>query len=62
MTELVQDRPVPVDGLEMSFGPRHLYEIIVGAVEDAIAADAEVRAGSGDQRLCLRHHEPFGNR
>src|SRR5207247_2418211 len=41
MTELVQGRPVPVDGLEISVGPRHLDEIIVGVVEGAIAAEAE---------------------
>jgi hypothetical protein len=62
MTELMQGRPVPVDGLEISFGPPHLYEIIVRAIEGAIAADTEVRAGRGDQCLCLRHDEPFRNR
>ena len=34
----------------------------VGAVEGALAADAEVSAGGGDQRLGVRQDEPLGNR
>src|SRR5215469_13460289 len=62
MTELVQGRPVPVDGLVIGLGPRNLYEIIVRAIEGAIAADAEVGAGRGDQCLGVRQDEPVGNR
>jgi hypothetical protein len=62
MTELVQGRTVPVDGLEISVGRRHLDEIIGRVVEGAIAADAEVRAGRSDQHVCVRYPEPFGNR
>jgi hypothetical protein len=61
MTELVQSRPVPVDGLVIGPGPRDLNEIMDGAVEGAIAADAEVGAGHGDQCLGVRQDEPLGN-
>jgi len=62
MTELVQGRPVPVDGLVIGLGPRNLNEIMDGAVEGAIAADAEVGAGRGDQCHGVRQDEPVGNR
>src|SRR5260370_22998387 len=62
MAELMQGRPMPVDGLEIGLRPRDLDEIVVGAVEGALAADAEVGAASGDQRLGMRQNEPFGNR
>ena len=62
VAELVQGGPVPVDGLEIGVGPRHLYEIIGGAVEGAIASDAEVSARRGDQRFDVRQDETFGNR
>src|SRR6516225_4884147 len=62
MTELVQGRPVPFDGLVIGLGPRNLNEIMDGAVEGAIAADAEVGAGRGDQCLGVRQDEPVGNR
>ena len=62
MTELMERRPVPIDGLEIGLGPRHLDEIVDGAVEGALAANAEVSAGRGDQRLGVRQDEPLGNR
>ena len=54
MTELMHGRPVPIDRLEIGLGARHLDEIVVRAVEGALAADAEVGAGSSDQRLGVR--------
>ena len=62
VTELVQGRPVPVDRLEIGVGPRHLDEIVGRAVEGAVAADAEVGAGRGDQRLGVGQDKPLGNR
>src|SRR5260221_59315 len=62
MAELVQGCPVPVDRLEIGVGPRDLDEIVARAVEGALAANAEVGAGGGDQRFGARLDEPFWNR
>jgi len=51
MTELVECGPVPIDRLEIGSRRRHLHEIARCVVVGARTADAEVRAGGGDQRL-----------
>ena len=61
MTELMQGRPVPVDRLEISVGPRHLNVVLGRTVEGAIATHAEVGAGRGDQRLGLGQDQPLGH-
>ena len=61
MTKLMQGGPVPVDRFEIGVRPRDLDEIMVGAVEGAIAADAEVGAGRNDERLGLRQDHSLGN-
>ena len=53
---------MPVDGLEIDLRPRHLYEIMDGAVERALSANPKFYAGRADQRLGVRQDEPFGNR
>jgi hypothetical protein len=62
VAELMHGGPVPVDGLEIGLRPRDLNEIMDGAVEGAIAANAEVGAGRGDQCFGVRQDESFGNR
>src|SRR5258707_6698198 len=62
VTELVQGRPVPIDRFEISLRPRDLDEIVNGAVEGTLAADAEVGAGRVDQRFGVRQDETLGNR
>ena len=62
VTELVERRPVPVDRLEIGVGPRHLHVILRRAVEGAVAADAEIGAGRGDQRLGLGEDQTLGHR
>jgi hypothetical protein len=49
-------------GVASCLRPRHLYEINDGVVEGAIAADAEIRARRGDQRLGVRQDKSLGNR
>ena len=61
MTKLMQGGPVPVDRFEIGVRPRDLDEIMVRAVEGAIAADAEVGAGRSDERLDLRQDHSLGN-
>ena len=53
MTELMQCGPVPIDRLEIGLRRRHLHKIVRRVVEGRLAADAEIRAGGGDQRLGL---------
>ena len=62
MTKLMQGRPMPIDGLEIGLRPRNLDEIVAGAVEGTIAADAEVGAGSSDQRLGMGENQPVRHR
>jgi hypothetical protein len=62
MGELMQGGPMPVDGLEIDLRPRHLYEIMDGAVERALSANPKFYAGRADQRLGVRQDEPFRNR
>jgi hypothetical protein len=54
MGELMEGRPMPVDGLEIGLRPRHLYEIMDGAVERALSANPEFYAGRANQRLGVR--------
>ena len=51
MTELMECGPVPIDRLEIGRRRRHLHEIARRVVVGARTADAEIRAGGGDQRL-----------
>ena len=62
MTELVECRPVPIDRLEIGVRPGHLHVILRGAVEGPVAADAEIGAGRGDQRLGLGQDQTLGHR
>src|SRR5260221_9675919 len=62
VNELVQGRPVPIDRFEISLRPRDLDEIVNGAVEGTLAADAEVSAGRVDQLFGVRQDETLGNR
>jgi hypothetical protein len=62
MTEFMHRRPVPIDGLEIRLGPRHLDEIVDRTVKGAFTADAEVSAGGVDQGLGVRQDKPLGNR
>jgi hypothetical protein len=48
---------VPIDRLEIRFGPGYLNEILGGTIEGAFAADAEIGSGGGDQRLGLRQDQ-----
>src|SRR5580693_1680119 len=61
VTELMEDRSMPVDRLEIGVGPRHLNVVVGGAVEGEIATHAEVGAGRGDQRLGLGQDQPVGH-
>src|SRR5882724_1273597 len=51
MTELMKCGPVPIDRLEIGRWRRHLHEIARRVVVGARSADAEIRAGGGNQRL-----------
>ena len=51
MTELMESGPVPIDRFEVSGRRRHLHEIARRVVVGARTADAEIRAGGGNQRL-----------
>src|SRR5882672_10719370 len=62
VAKLMQSRPVPVDWLKIGVRPRHLDEIMERAIEGAIAADAEVGAGRGNQRLGPRQNQTLGHR
>src|SRR5260221_14435690 len=62
MAEVVQGRAMPVDRLEIGVGPRDLDEIVARVVEGALAANAEVGAGGGDQRFGVRQDQPLRNR
>ena len=58
----MEDGPVPVDGLEKSRGRRDLDVIGARDIEGAVAADADIGAGSNDQRLGLRQDQVVGQR
>src|SRR5690606_6880047 len=51
VTEFVQRRPVPVDGLEISQGRRDRHIVLGRDVEGPVSADAEIDAGRLDERL-----------
>ena len=53
MAEFMQRRAVPVDGLEIGLGRRHLHVILSWDIEGPIAADAEVDSCRPDQRFDL---------
>src|SRR5258708_29939212 len=48
MAKLMQGGPVPIDGLEIGVGARDLNEIVNGAVECPLAADAKVCGRCGN--------------
>ena len=56
------DGPVPVDRIEKGRGRRHLDVIGAWDIEGAVAADADIGAGSADQRLGLRQDQVVGQR
>src|ERR1700682_4860014 len=62
MAHLVQRSPVPIDWLEIRVGPRDLHIIVGRTVEGAIAADAEIGAGRGDQRFGFRQDQTVWHR
>src|SRR5258706_10286917 len=62
MANLVQRGPVPIDWLEIRVGPRDLHIIVGRTVEGAIATDAEIGAGRGDQRFGLRQDQTVRHR
>src|SRR5450631_1650152 len=51
MTEFMECGPVPIDRFEISRRRWHLHEIARHIVVGARTADAEIRTGSGNQRL-----------
>jgi hypothetical protein len=51
MSELMKCGPVPIDRFEIGIRRRHLHEIARRGVVGARTADAEIRAGGGNQRL-----------
>src|SRR5450756_2018814 len=51
MRQFVEGRAVPIDRFEVSRRRWHLHEIARRVVVGAPAADAEIRAGGGNQRL-----------
>src|ERR1700676_2063367 len=51
MTEFMGCSPVPIDRFEVSRGRWDLHEIARRVVVGARTADAEIRAGGGNQRL-----------
>jgi len=51
MRQLVEGCAVPIDRFEIRRRPRHLHEIARRVVVGARTADAEIRTGSGNQRL-----------
>src|SRR5260370_13557032 len=51
MTELMKCGPVPIDRLEIGSRRWDLHEIAGRVVVGARTADAEIRAGGGNQRL-----------
>src|SRR3954467_9290503 len=51
MTKLMESGSVPIDRLEIGSRRRHLHEIARRVVIGACTADAEIRAGGGNQRL-----------
>jgi len=53
---------MPIDRLEIGVGPRHLHVILRRAVEGAVAADVEIGAGRGNQRLGLGEDQTLGYR
>ena len=61
MTKLMHRGPVKVYGFKIGLRPRDLNEIIDRAVESAIATDAEVGTGRGDQRFGVRQDEAFSD-
>src|SRR5882672_5873736 len=62
VAELMEGRPMPVDRLKIGVRSRHLDVVVGWAVEGAVAADAEVSAGPGDQCLGLRQDQPVCDR
>src|ERR1700712_3154155 len=51
MTEFMKCGPVPIDRLKIGSRRRDLHEIARRVVVGARTADAEIRAGGGNQRL-----------
>src|SRR5260370_27274211 len=62
VSEFVQGSPMPMDGLEIGFGRRHLNEIERQIIKGAIAANAKIGAGGSDHGFGLGQDQSLGNR
>ena len=62
MGEFMESCAVPVDRLVIGLQRRRLHEVVDDVVEGAFAADTEVRAGRGNQRLRLRLDQTWSGR
>ena len=60
MAELVERRAMPIDRLEIRVRTRHLDVIVARNIEGAVAADAEIGAGGGNQCLRLWQDQALG--